>query len=148
MIGTCGNGTGLVTALLKGLKQRVRARNDGTRLASVERNSHYKFIHEVTGALLDPEQVRLAKIKEVEFLHTFPVKVCESELKGTGFALTRWILTDKRTCQATRHSSTFVGRGFRWNSLDMENSFAVTPQVGITEIHFVTVPKRAGRWGE
>ena len=99
---------GLVTAFLKGLKQRVRARNDGTRLASVERNLHYKFIHEVTGALLDPEQVRLAKIKEVEFLHTFPVyeKVCESELKGTGFVLTRWILTDKRICQATRHSST------------------------------------------
>ena len=149
MIGTCGNGTGLVTALLKGLKQRVRARNDGTRLASVGRNSHDKFIHELTGALLDPEQVRLAEIEEVEFLHTFPVyeKVCESELKGTGFALTRWILTDKRTCQATRHSRTLVRRGFRWNSIDMENSFAVTPQVGITEIHFVTVSKRAGVWG-
>ena len=107
-IGTCENGTGLVTAVLKGLKQRVRARNDGTRLASVGRNSHYKFIHELTGALLDPEQVRLAEIKEAEFLHTFPVfeKVRESELKGTEFVLTRWILTDRRTCQATRHSST------------------------------------------
>ena len=107
-IGTCENGTGLVSAVLKGLKQRVRARNDGTRLTSVGINSHYKSIHELTGALLDPDQVRLAKIKEVEFLHTFPVheKVCESELKGTEFVLTRWILTDKRTWQATRHSCT------------------------------------------
>ena len=88
--------------------QRVRVRNDGTRLANVGRNSHYKFFNELTGALLDPEQVRLANIKEVVFLHTFPVyeKVCEPELKGTEFVLTRWILTDERTCQATRHSST------------------------------------------
>ena len=80
----------------------------GHDFTNVERNSQYKFFHELTGALLDPEQVRLAKIKEVEFLHTFPVyeKVCDSELKGTGFVLTRWILTDKRTCEATRHSST------------------------------------------
>ena len=101
--------------------QRVRARNDRTRLANVGRNSHYKFFNELTGALLDPEQVRPANINEVVFLHTFPVyeKVCEPGLKDTEFVLTRWILTDRRTCQATRHSSTVwwsrVQVGFAWH---------------------------------
>ena len=88
--------------------QRVRARDDGTRLANVGRNSHYKFFHELTGALLDPEQVRLAKINEVEFLHTFPVyvKVCESEATGAEFVLTSWILTDERATTNLWRSST------------------------------------------
>ena len=42
-----------------------------------------KFFDDLTEAPLDPEQVRLAKIEEVGFLHTFPVheKIGDSEAK-------------------------------------------------------------------
>ena len=53
----------------------------GHDLPTLEENKVEKFFHELTGAPLDPAQVRRAKVKEVEFWHTIPVcqKVDELE---------------------------------------------------------------------
>ena len=102
------SGTELVTEVLDCLKQQlqddrslainaIEPRNDGTRPANVGNNHVDQFFDGLTGAPLGPELVSLAKIKEVEFLHTFFVyeKVDESEDRSKEFVSTRWILMDK-----------------------------------------------------
>ena len=74
-----------------------------------------KFFDELTGAPLDPVQVRLAKIEEVGFLHTFPVyeKFDDSEAKDR-VRLDEVDLDKQRRCRQG--------------------------PVGITEAYFVTAP--------
>ena len=74
-----------------------------------------QFFNDLTGAPFDPEQVRLAKIEEVGFLHTFPVheKIDDSEVKDR-VRLDEVDLDKQRRCRQG--------------------------PVGITEVYFVTAP--------
>ena len=126
---------------------RVRAGDDGTRLANVGRNSHHKFFHELTEALLHPEQARLAKIKRLSSCTRWTWKSVNPKLKAQSLSWRAGSWRTKGHAKRPDIRARFDGRGFRWNSLDMETSFAVTPQVGITEIDFVTVPNAQGGGG-
>ena len=83
-------------------------------------------------------------MKEVHFLHTFPVyeKVGESDAKGKTFVSTRLTLTKKGDAQRPDIQARLVGRKFKWKSPEMEDTFAATPPRVITDIRVVTVPKR------
>ena len=67
---------------------------------------------------MDPEQIRLARVKEVKYLHTFP-RVRESRRMRSQRQRVRLDKVDpdnQRRCQATRHSRTLVGREIKWKS--------------------------------
>ena len=120
-------GTDLVTAVLEGLKQQLQGDGllsvnafgrgvTGHDLQMWEYNNVEKFSDELTGAPLDPEQVSLAKIKEVEFLHTLPAyeKVDESEAKGKELVSTKWILAMKGDAKRPDIRARFVGQEVKW----------------------------------
>ena len=116
-------------------------------------NDVEKFFDELTGAPLDPEQVRLAKIRDVEFLHTFPLyeKIDESEAGGKEFVSTRRILTNEgyiSSDQTFKHDllvESSNGSHQRWKKHSPPRS------VGTSKVHVVTVqnskegPKKARR---
>ena len=88
-----------------------------------------QFFDELTGERLNPKDVREAKVKEIEFLRTFPVyeKVPEAMAKGKEFISTRWNIINKGDANAPNVRARFVGREFKWKSPAMENTFAATP---------------------
>ena len=88
-----------------------------------------RFFDELTGERLNPRDVREAKVKEIEFLRTFPVyeKVPEAMANGKEFISTRWTITNKGDVNAPDVRARFVGREFKWKSPAMENTFAATP---------------------
>ncbi|CAK0826515.1 unnamed protein product [Prorocentrum cordatum] len=88
-----------------------------------------QFFDELTGERLNSRDVREAKVKEIEFLRTFPVyeKVPEAMAKGKEFISTRWTITNKGDVNAPDVRARFVGREFKWKSPAMENTFAATP---------------------
>ncbi|CAK0871008.1 unnamed protein product [Prorocentrum cordatum] len=83
-----------------------------------------QFFDELTGERLNSRDVREAKVKEIEFLRTFPVyeKVPEAMAKGKEFISTRWTITNKGDVNAPDVRARFVGREFKWKSPAMENS--------------------------
>ncbi|CAK0797196.1 unnamed protein product [Prorocentrum cordatum] len=88
-----------------------------------------QFFDELTGERLRPKDVREVKVKEIEFLRTFPVyeEVPEAMAKGKRFISTRWTITNKGDVNAPDVRARFVGREFKWKSPAMENTFAATP---------------------
>ena len=114
----------------------------GHDLQSWEETRIEKFSGELTGAPLNPEQVRLAKIKEVEFLHTFfqstrkslnPMPMARSLSRRGGSRRSREM--QKRPDVLARS----VSREFKWKSPEIKH-IRCNASVGITEVHFVTAP--------
>ena len=101
----------------------------GNDLQTWKEHNVEKFFDELMGVPLDPEHVRLAKIEEVEFQHTFPAyeEVDESEATGNDFFFsTRWTLTNKGDAQRPDIRARFTGREIKKKSQEMEDTFAAT----------------------
>ena len=81
----------------------------------------------LAGEQWDTEQVLLANIKEIEFVHTFPVyDKFHERAKEKEFVSKRWILTNTHKANKPDIRARCVGRQFKWKSPAMENTGSST----------------------
>ena len=73
---------------------------------------------DVTGALLDPREVRKARVKEVDCLdekHMYTkISRAEAQRRGIKILRTRWVDVNKGDAINPNHRSRFVAMEFRW----------------------------------
>ena len=88
-----------------------------------------EFIDEISGALLDPTEVRIARQEEIAFVRDFGVyvKVPEEQAAGKPIISVKWVDINKGDEERPEYRSRLVGRELKkWDPF-MTGTFAATP---------------------
>ena len=120
---------GLKSLLSVCQSDRVSELPDGQTLHEEMRTEEGDAWDDLTGEALDPEEVRKARRKELEYIHAKPVwtKIPRSEARRRGIRVikARWIDINKGDIRLPVYRSRCVGKEF--NTADQDGLFASTP---------------------